>query len=310
LLSQKYLNNAKKRAIAKPFLNWAGGKTQLLEEIVKRLPPQLLDGQIDTYIEPFLGGGAVFFHIAQNYPVIKKFYLCDINYDLINCYKTVQTDVQSLIECLNVLEGKFLSLNENSRKDFYLQVRGEFNLTKHKGNIKSAAKLIFLNKTCFNGLFRVNSKNEFNVPFGGYKKPTICDKENLLAVSEVLHRAKIFCCDFTKSLRYIDKNTFVYLDPPYRPLSATAGFTSYSKDSFSEADQIRLAKFCKEIKHIGAKFILSNSDPKNEDPDDIFFEKHYPKKEVFYIDTVKASRVINCKPTQRGRIDELLIRNY
>jgi DNA adenine methylase len=303
--------NENNKVNAKPFLKWAGGKTQLLDEIEKRLPSGLSTGEITTYVEPFVGGGAVFFYMAQNYTKIKKFYLYDINNDLVNCYKTVQSNVYSLIESLRNLEAEFLPLNHNDRKKFYLKIRKEFNRDKCENhNPETMAKLIFLNKTCFNGLYRVNSKNEFNVPFGDYKNPKICDEKNLLAVSQILQKAEIVCGDFTKSRKNISKKTFVYIDPPYRPLNGTASFTSYSKDSFSEDDQVRLAGFCKEIKQIGAKFLLSNSDPKNEDPNDLFFEKHYPKKEVFIIDTVKASRVINCRPTKRGQINELLIMNY
>jgi DNA adenine methylase len=169
------------------------------------------------------------------------------------------------------------------------------------------AKLIFLNKTCFNGLYRVNSKNEFNVPFGDYKNPKICDEKNLVAVSGVLQKAEIICGDFAKSKKYMNERTFVYLDPPYRPLNRTASFTSYSKDSFSEDDQIRLAGFCKEIKQIGAKFLLSNSDPKNEDRKDHFFENNF---KGFDICRIKASRMINCRGCGRGQINELIIANY
>ncbi|MGA2916000.1 MAG: DNA adenine methylase [Sedimentisphaerales bacterium] len=296
-----------KQIIAKPFLKWAGGKTQLLDEIEKRLPNGLSTGEITTYIEPFVGGGAAFFYIAQNYTKIKKFYLYDINNDLVNCYKTVQTDVNSLIKSLGKLEAEFLPLNHNDRKKFYLKIRKEFNQDKCENhNPETMAKLIFLNKTCFNGLYRVNSKNEFNVPFGDYKNPKICDGKNLLAVSEVLQKAEIICGDFTKSRKNISKNSFIYLDPPYRPLNGTASFTAYSKDSFSEEDQIRLAEFCKEIKQIGAKFLLSNSDPKNENPEDHFFEDNF---RGFDIQKVKASRVINCKAVGRGQISELLITN-
>lgn len=302
------ISSVKKQVIAKPFLKWAGGKTQLLDEIVRRLPPQLLDGQIDTYIEPFLGGGAVFFYIAQNHSEIKKFYLYDVNDDLVKCYKAVKTDVGVLIKELKNLTKEFLSLNEEHRKDFYLQVRSEFNRIKHRGGIKSSAKLIFLNKTCFNGLYRVNSKNEFNVPFGGYKNPKIYDEKKLLSTSEILQKAEIICEDFTGSVRYITKKTFLYLDPPYRPLNATAGFTSYSKDSFLEQDQIRLAEFCKKIDRIGAKFLLSNSDPKNENPKDHFFEDNYGR-EVFRIERVDAIRAINCIGAKRGAIRELIITN-
>ena len=302
------ITTIEKQITAKPFLKWAGGKTQLLDEIIKRLHPQLLDDQIDTYIEPFLGGGAVFFLIAQNYPKIKNFYLYDVNNDLVKCYKTVRTDVRALIKELKKLTTEFLSLNEEYRKSFYLQVRSEFNRTKHKGSIKSSAKLIFLNKTCFNGLYRVNSKNEFNVPFGGYKNPKVYDEENLLSASEILQKVEIVCGDFTVCARHITKKTFLYLDPPYRPLNATASFTSYSKDSFSEQDQLRLAEFCKKIDRIGAKFLLSNSDPKNENPKDRFFEDNYGK-EIFRIERVDAIRAINCIGTKRGAIRELIITN-
>ena len=296
-----------KQIIAKPFLKWAGGKTQLLDEIERRLPREISTGQITTYVEPFVGGGAAFFYIAQNYTKIKKFYLYDINNDLVDCYKTVQTDVYSLIKSLRKIEAEFLPLNHNDRKMFFLKIRKEFNQDKCKNhNPETMAKLIFLNKTCFNGLYRVNSKNEFNVPFGDYKNPKICDEKNLLAVSEVLQKAEIICGDFTKSKKHISKKTFVYLDPPYRPLNGTASFTSYSKDSFSEDDQIRLAEFCKEIKYIGAKFLLSNSDPHNENPQDHFFEDNF---RGFDIQKVKASRVINCKAVGRGQITELLITN-
>ncbi len=289
----------KQSTLAKPFLKWAGGKTQLLDEIDIRLPAGLENGEIDTYVEPFVGGGAVFFHIAQNYDSIRHFYLFDINEDLINCYNEIKTNVDALIEELCSLEMVFLR-KRSGRRDFYYEIRGQFNADR------SPAKLIFLNKTCYNGLYRVNRNDGFNVPFGDYKKPTICNAENLRSVAEVLQRAEIICADFEKSEPYIDKNTFVYFDPPYRPLSSTASFTSYSKDSFSEQDQMRLAEFCRQIDGEGAKFLLSNSDPKNENPNDRFFEDHY---KTFTIDTVKATRAINCKASRRGRINELIITN-
>ncbi len=291
----------KKSAPAKPFLKWAGGKGQLLVEIERRLPFELRTGQIDSYVEPFVGGGAVFFHIARNYEKVKHFYLFDINEDLINCYNAIKNDVEFLIAELKTLESQFLHKSVAKRKDFYYQVRTEFN------GDKSPAKLLFLNKTCYNGLYRVNRKGEFNVPFGDYKNPTICQEENLRNVVEVLQNAEIICGDFEESKTYINNHTFVYLDPPYRPLSPTASFTSYSKDSFSEKDQLRLAEFCKRVDGKGARFLLSNSDPKNEDPTDHFFEDHY---KGFTIDRVKAARAINCKASGRGAIDELIIMNY
>jgi DNA adenine methylase len=163
---------AEKSTIAKPFLKWAGGKSQLLEEIKQRLPYGLRTGEINTYIEPFVGGGAVFYYIAQNYPSINHFYLFDINQDLVNCYNAVKTNVASVIDDLKTLERKYLAKKNSSRRYFYYHIRTEFNVDR------SPAKLIFLNKTCYNGLYRVNKNNEFNVPFGGYEKPTICDEEN------------------------------------------------------------------------------------------------------------------------------------
>jgi len=288
----------------KPCLKWAGGKTQLLDEIDKRLPKdEIFAGQIETYVEPFVGGGAVFFHIAQNYTHLKRFYLLDINPDLINCYSAVKDDVDSLIRKLKRLHNDFLKCDDSEeRKDLYYSTRKKFNRDRNP------AKLIFLNKTCYNGLYRVNRKGEFNVPFGDYKNPTICNEDNLRNVSQILQKAEIICGNFTDSKKYIDNRTFVYFDPPYRPLSPTASFTSYSKDSFSEKDQIKLAEFCRQIHGRGAKFLLSNSDPKNEDPTDRFFEDHY-ENFGFHIDQVKATRAINCKASGRGQINELIITN-
>ncbi len=290
-----------KQCIARPFLKWAGGKGQLLVEIERRLPQGIRTGEIDTYVEPFVGGGAVFFHLAQRYENIKRFYLFDINNDLVNCYNAIKNDVDSLIDELRQLEDEFLPLKKPLRKDFYYRIRDEFNSDRH------TAKLIFLNKTCYNGLYRVNRKDGFNVPSGDYKNPKICDAENLENVSQVLQKAEIICADFEKSDKYIDDKTFVYFDPPYRPLSPTASFTSYSKDDFNEAAQIRLAQFCKHIHNKESMFLLSNSDPKNENPQDRFFENQYGE---FKIERVKANRAINCKASGRGQINELLITKY
>jgi DNA adenine methylase len=293
---------------AKPFLKWAGGKNQLLDEIERRLPNELRTGETDAYVEPFVGGGAVFFCIAQKYESIKHFYLFDINEDLVNCYNAVKHDVKSLIVELKSLQRRFFALGESEQEQFYFDIRKRFNSEKLSGfETKTAAKLIFLNKTCYNGLYRVNRNNEFNVPFGHYKNPTICDVKNLRATSEVLQKVQILCGDFENSDKYINEKTFVYLDPPYRPISPTASFTSYSKDDFSEKDQIRLAKFCRRIDAKGAKFLLSNSDPKNEDQKDHFFDDQY---NGFRIDTVKATRAINCIGAGRGAINELIITNY
>lgn len=287
---------------ARPFLKWAGGKTQLLDEINARLPHKEIEsGQIDTYIEPFVGGGAVFFYIAQKYQHLKHFVLLDVNEDLVNCYSTVRNDARSIIDELRRLENSYLKGDKSRRENMYYRIREEFN------SDRSPAKLIFLNKTCFNGLYRVNRNNEFNVPFGNYKNPTICDEKNVTTASTILQDAAIIAADFEESERYINKHCFVYLDPPYRPISTTASFTSYSKGNFSEEDQVRLANLCDRIRKKGAKFLLSNSDPNNEDPKDDFFDRHYRR---FMIESVKATRMINCKGFLRGQINELIITNY
>jgi len=296
----------------KPFLKWAGGKSQLLPEIEKRLPTEMAAGKIETYVEPFIGGGAVFFYIAQKFPHLGRFCLIDINDDLINCYNAVKFNVDALIRELHDLQQQFL---QSDQKEFFLDVRAKFNkhkplsYDKEKPDIDTAARLLFLNRTCFNGLYRVNRKGQFNVPFGRYKNPRICAPRLLQEASELLEKAEIICGHFQDSTAFIDDKTFVYFDPPYRPLSATASFTSYAKEDFGEKDQIRLSQFCREIDEEGAKFLLSNSDPKNEAPNDTFFEDHY-EKYGFHIDKVKAARAINCKAAGRGKINELLITNY
>ena len=295
---------------AKPFLKWAGGKGQLINSIDERLPVQIKEGTIKKYIEPFIGGGAFFFHIVQKYAGIKHFYLNDANRDLVNCYIIIQNNVNEIIEILQELEEEYLSRNEDERNKYYYQVRKEFNVKKTKYPcISTTAKLLFLNRTCFNGLYRVNRKGEFNVPFGKYKNPTICNTDNLRFVADLLQYATVTCGDFESTLKFIDSNSFVYLDPPYRPISRTASFTSYSKDDFSEQDQIRLAEFCNKLDQKGAKFLLSNSDPKNEDSKDRFFEDNYKEKLGFKIERVKATRSINCKGDKRGQINELIITN-
>ncbi|MDN5331253.1 MAG: adenine methylase [Tepidanaerobacteraceae bacterium] len=300
---------------AKPFLKWAGGKSQLLDELYKRLPLAFIQsGEIERYVEPFVGGGAFFFFIKRNFKVRESF-LLDINRELMISYKVIQNNVNELIDELRNIEEKYLKLSEEYRKHFYYKIREEYNRQKNNFDyanynfdwIKRAASLIFLNKTCFNGLYRLNKKGEFNVPFGKYKNPTICDSENLIAVHRALEDTEIICADFEESKKYIHKNTLVYLDPPYRPLNDTSNFTSYSESGFNDDDQRRLAYFFKEMDKRGAYLILSNSDPKNVDVNDNFFEELYSG---FIIERVKAKRHINCYGNKRGEINELIIRNY
>ncbi len=300
--------------LAKPFLKWAGGKTQLLEQLNKYFPPELKNGSLKNYYEPFLGGGAVFFFVAQNYP-IKNAYLSDINEDLVLVFSVVQQNVFELIDKLTSLKTQYIERDEQEREKYFYKIRelynderGKINFRKYSPDwIPRAAKMIFLNKTCFNGLFRMNRKGEFNVPYGRYKNPGILDQENLISANRVLQIAEIFLTDFENIKNKIKDDFFIYFDPPYRPISLTSSFTSYSKYNFTDEDQKRLAQFYNELGANGNKLMLSNSDPKNENPSDHFFEKLY---ERFNIIRVKANRMINCDGNNRGKINELLILNY
>ena len=288
---------------AKPFLKWAGGKTQLISEIQQNLPRS----PIDTYIEPFVGSGAVLFWVLSEFDKLKKAVINDINEDLINTYKTVQSTPKELISILEGLQGDYHSLEnyDEKKKEYYYQKRELFNNRK-QNQTEHSALFIFLNRTCFNGLYRVNRKNEFNVPIGSYKKPTICDKENILAVSEVLQRVELLCGDFEQTENYIDANTLFYFDPPYKPLSETSSFNSYAKDEFSDKEQIRLKNFCEKLDNLGHSWILSNSDVKGKNPNDNFFDDLYAD---FSIKRVDAKRSINANPEKRGFLKELLITN-
>ncbi len=290
----------------KPFVKWVGGKSQLVEQIEKKLPA---DGEkvLTKYAEPMVGGGALFFNILSKYD-FEEFYISDINAELINSYKAVKDDVENLIAKLNAMQMTFLPMDENGRKYFYYGIREKFNSTKLsvETSTEKAAQFIFLNKTCFNGLYRVNRKGQFNVPMGAYKNPTICDDENLRNIHEALQNVTIVCGDYSLSKTFIDQYTFVYLDPPYRPISETSAFNSYNSESFDDDEQIRLARFIDEINESGAKIVLSNSDPKNVNDEDNFFDDLYRN---YIINRVEASRAINSKGDKRGKIKELLICN-
>jgi len=302
---------------AKPFLKWAGGKGQLLEQFQTRFPQELNGkGIIKRYYEPFLGSGAVLFWVMQNCKV-EQAYINELNPEIYLCYVAIQKDVEKIIRRLATLERKYHSLNSESQESFYYQIRDKYNKTRCSINFKEfqgskqrdrAAITIFLNRTCFNGLYRVNSKGDFNVPFGRYRNPTICDANNLRAVSKLLRGVKITNRDFSIVRKQIKKDSFVYFDPPYRPLNRTANFTSYSTNEFNDEEQKRLSVLFRKLNEIdGVKIMLSNSDPKNENKDDNFFETLY---EGFKIERLKARRMINCDASKRGEISEILITNY
>lgn len=258
---------------AKPFLKWAGGKTQLINDIAKVLPKYAYSEKFN-YIEPFVGSGAVLFWMLNNFPNLEKAVINDINEDLINTYKTIASRPTELISILETLQNEFHALegSEDNKKLYYYQKRELYNTRKEEQSVQTAL-FIFLNRTCFNGLYRVNRKNEYNVPIGSYKRPTICDKENILAVSEALQKVEILCGDYEQTLNYADKNTLFYFDPPYKPLSETSSFNSYAKDEFNDAEQIRLRDFCYKLDSLNHTWILSNSDVKGKDENDNFFDE-------------------------------------
>lgn len=299
---------------ARPFLKWAGGKTQLLDKIESRLPKDINNDRYTNYVEPFVGGGAVFFRVAQTYD-FQECYIADINSDLYITYTVVKRNVEELIDKLRIIREEFLNCDIETRRDFYTNVRSEFNRTKNELDCDRyseawtlhASRLIFLNKTCFNGLYRVNLSGGFNVPFGKYKTYAILQEEILRTDSEVLQNTEIFQGDFTHIAPHIDENTFVYFDPPYRPLNSTSLFTGYAKNGFDDDEQRRLAAFFAECDAKGARCMLSNSDPKNADPEDEFFDELYAG---FNIDRVPAKRRINSDSSKRGSINEIIVTNY
>jgi DNA adenine methylase len=293
---------------AKPFLKWAGGKGQLLDQLSKHLPKKISKEPF-TYIEPFVGGGAMFFYMLQRFGNIKKAVINDVNEDLILTYRIIKDDVEALITNLDRLGKDYLSISDqDGRSQLFYEVRERYN--QHLGDcIERATQLLFLNKTCFNGLYRVNKRGKFNVPFGKYANPTICNAEVLRCDNQILNSAhvEIFQGDYTQTLQQIDGLTFVYLDPPYRPLNVTSSFTAYAKGDFNDDDQRALANFCQQLSEKGCLWMESNADCSAKNPEDTFFEELYRD---YRIERVYASRFINVNPQKRGKLTELLIRNY
>ena len=292
----------------KPFLKWAGGKGQLIDAISAHLPNM---ENIDTYVEPFIGSGAVMFWLVSNYPNIKQVVINDLNTELANLYQTIKYDVEGLITELRTLDSEYKARpTQEERSEYYYQIRVEYNardLASRERNVRLAALFIFLNRTCFNGLYRVNGKNLFNVPFGKYANPKICDEDNLRNDSALLQKVEILNGDYAETLQYLSDRSFYYLDPPYKPISETSSFNSYSAMAFDDEQQIRLKGFCDAINAHNGKFMLSNSDPKSVDDTNTFFDDLYRD---YYINRVLAKRNINAKGNKRGEINELLITNY
>ena len=293
---------------AKPFLKWAKG--QLLSQLDEHLPVEL-QGQEFTYIEPFVGGGAMLFHMLRKYPNITHAVINDINPYLVTAYRVIKQQPDELIRRLSDLEQEyFLQTDEDAKKEYFLNVRNLFNEAK-LDDIDRTKYLMFLNRTCFNGLYRVNSKGKFNVPFGRNLHPTICNAGTILADSEVLNRVDvtILNVDFEYTADEMRKGlNFFYFDPPYRPLNATSSFNSYAKEEFNDDEQTRLRDFCARLnEQNNVKWMLSNSDCSAKNPEDTFFEDIYAD---FNINRVYASRAINANPSKRGKLTELLIKNY
>ncbi len=291
----------------KPFLKWVGGKGQLIPTFEGYLPAHLTQRDDITYIEPFVGGGAMLFYMLQHFPGIQRAVINDINPDLIGVYKTVQNSVEELIQVLTEQERAYHALpSSEAQQNFFYQVRERYN-EKQLSLVENSACFIFLNKTCFNGLYRVNSKGAFNVPFGKYKNPLICDQATLRSDSKLLSSVEILCGDFEQTRNYITDNTFFYFDPPYRPLNATSCFKSYAKEAFNDKEQIRLRDYADELTKQGCDVMLSNADCRAVHPEDTFLDELYSE---YIIERVWASRAINSNGAKRGKLLELLIRNY
>ena len=291
--------------MSKPFIKWAGGKTQLLSAIKQRYPTTC-----KKYCEPFVGGGAVLFDLLENYEP-EQVLINDSNKEVMNVFECIKSNLTQLLEALYIIKERYCNASEEAKRNLYYEARGRFNQLKlacnANDNLEKAKLFIFLNKTCFNGLYRENASGEFNVPFNNAKNPAFYDEPNIIACSKLLQNVTINSGDYRSCFSFIDADTFVYIDPPYRPLTKTASFTTYTRIGFSEKDQKDLAAFVKRCCNKGAKVLVSESDPHNINEHDDFFDKLYAG---YKIERVEAGRAINSKGNKRGRITELLISSY
>lgn len=294
---------------AKPFIKWVGGKSQLISQLETLLPSDFDQRKNVTYIEPFVGGGAMLFHMLQTHNNIRHAVINDINPALTTCYTTVRDNPAELIKSLAAIQDDYYHVNdERAKKDYYLNIRERFN-NNLTDPIEITTLFFFLNRTCFNGLYRVNRAGKFNVPFGRYERPLICDAETIEADSKLLQNVTILTGDFEQTFEHIniDEDTFFYFDPPYRPLSDTSSFNDYSKESFDDNAQIRLKKFCDRLEAANIPFMLSNSDCKGNKDGDNFFDTLYSD---YNIERVWATRSVNANPSKRGKLTEILVHNY
>ena len=279
----------------------------MISQLNSLLPHDFQKWDDVTYIEPFVGGGAMLFHLLSHYPNIKRAVINDINKDLTTCYEIVRDKPQELIRALQDIQTEYDSLHTDTiRQEFYYRMRDRFN-TKALDALENTVLFFFLNRTCFNGLYRVNKKGGFNVPFGKYESPSFCNEEVIYADSELLQNVEILNGDFEATFDKINGKTLFYFDPPYRPLSNTSSFNNYSKEDFNDDAQIRLKQFCDRIHQAGAHFMLSNSDGRGKNIHDTFFDNLYS---AYCIDRVWASRCVNSNVSKRGKLTEILVRSY
>lgn len=292
---------------AKPFVKWAGGKGSLINQLVGYLPQDFAEQQNVTYIEPFVGGGAMLFYMLKHFPNIKRAVINDVNEDLINCYLLIKDAPIKLITLLSGIKDEYYHLsNMDEKSQYYYQMRDKYNkneLTKEE----RAAYFIFLNKTCFNGLYRVNTKGKFNVPFGKYKHPNICDEELILADHKLLQNVEIFAGGYENIRNHLGRNyNFIYIDPPYRPLSGSACFIEYTHKIFDDSEQEKLKVFCDELTLKGCKIMQSNSNSLDDEGNSFFFQLY----DAYSIKPILAHRFINAHAGKREKETELLIMNY
>lgn len=295
---------------AKPFVKWAGGKRRLLSKLESMLPIDFSSNPDVTYVEPFVGGGAMLFHMLKNHKNIRRVVINDMNRDLIQCYRLIKDNPDELIERLSLIEDNFYSITLAARAELYYAYREQYNHADINPN-ERAALFVFLNRTCFNGLYRVNSKGKFNVPFGKYKKPIICNREIIYSDHKLLNSVEVKILnpgDYKRVLQHrsVKGRNFFYFDPPYRPLLNESNFKEYSNSPFGDKEQEELKKLCDKLHQKGDWIMLSNSDSKNEKRES-YFESLYDE---YNFSLVLAPRCINAFPDKRSRLTEVLIRNY
>lgn len=303
--------------MAKPFVKWAGGKGKLLKTLEQHLPADFSQQEAITYIEPFVGGGAMLFHMLEAHPNINRVIINDINPELMACYTQVKYEPENLLALLEDMQKEFFAIGEDEgRRAYYYGVREEYNKLKlHSTDdiyeqIQKAACFIFLNRTCFNGLYRENHHGAYNVPFGRYTNPTICNREAIMACHEALLHVEIQCGNYQNVMSHVnpEEYNFFYFDPPYRPLLGTSNFKDYTQFEFGDQQQMELRDFCNAVHETGALIMLSNSDSEIE-PGKNFFEQIY-QEPVFHLRRVNAPRVINAFAAKRVPQSEVLITNY